>query len=132
MELVIKFRGKSQIDGKWVYGSLLQDSENNCAIILTPSCIIEPLTVIPVYSDTVGQETDFYDENGTYVYEDDIINSFGVNYRVERKNDSGFGFFGPCTYPGYIYYKIIGNIHDNPELIESTKSIDEKINDEEY
>lgn len=90
---------------------------------------MQPYKVIP---ETVGQYTGLTDKNGKRIFEGDII--AGAAHWLERmKNgvaafkDGSFGLvwyrgnveqFNPFTSMCNIEYEVIGNIHDNPELLE--------------
>lgn len=120
MNREIKFRGKT-IDGLWEYGSLwiekgkyyINGTDNNW------------WEVIP---ETVGQFTGLYDKNGKEIYEGDILSprDRDVLFVVIWDNDTAsFKFKG--RYGVYeidesiLSLEIVGNIHDNPELLEETK-----------
>jgi hypothetical protein len=131
----IKFRGKVQGYNTWVYGSLVQDKEGNCIIISTPECAIEPMQRTLVHSETVGQFTGLLDCNGKEIYEGDILADVNGFMRkvafVENAaspmliwlNDEDIDSPMPI-YGSFIReygYRVIGNIHDNPELLNNTK-----------
>lgn len=131
----ILFRAKAKDDGMWIegfpdriydYGGLVWNMHPfNTNIEITRS--IEP--------KTIGQFTGLADKNGKKIFEGDIvvcrkeINGNWIDYCVEI----GFvemkhGAFGLHRKQGYYRpfkdwledyeYEVIGNIHDNPELLE--------------
>lgn len=129
----IKFRGKRYGDGAWVYGyyvgkdTIIPFGEVNfdLGFIDTSPCY----EVIP---DTIGQFTGLHDKNGKEIYEGDIIKSGDVAHYVGYIEDqamfvaniiSGNPLMDYCSiFQNWIdkYNKVIvGNIHDNPELLKS-------------
>ncbi len=85
---------------------------------------------IEVDAETVGQFTGLLDKNGKEIYEGDII-LLGKNKtytaQIVYRNDSlriysvGGYFIGDLDYIhqcGIEYCEVIGNIHDNPELLK--------------
>ena len=82
----IKFRGRSMLDGEWLYGDLIHGYANSLAIIgKTETHCVVPETV----AQLVG-----YDKHGNEVYEDDeLISDIGTRACAanwELKNFLGF------------------------------------------
>lgn len=118
----ILFRGKRIDNGAWVNGFYLSSTDFASKGI---SVITVDKPRIPHYvsTDTIGQFTGLTDKNGKRIFEGDILDVEGVAYRC-RWDDGNFEFglvnkeesFSIAYAPHCI--KIIGNIHDNPELLE--------------
>lgn len=129
----IKFRGKRTDTGEWVYGSLMQWPE----IEIAPTLILvaDPIyghivTRFYVRPDTVGQYTGLKDRNGTEVWEGDLLRTPEGDIMVAEWRDAQI--ITICVRPYNPLYKnsltfaypvsvVIGNIHDNPELLEGEK-----------
>lgn len=127
----ILFRGKSIEDNKWVYGDLIREKKSFgkiCTRIYRTTN--NGWELIDVDSKTVGQYTGLNDKNGNKIFEGDIVDfpdrsdseSYGV---VEYDtNETEFGIVYDSIYEGLgrQYHsrdiEIIGNIFDNPELLE--------------
>lgn len=130
----IIFRAKSVEDGKWVYGDLNHTSEFETYIVPQYREYGE------IYNDgimidekTVGQFVGLHDKNRKEIYEGDIIKMLrgiykvvwsisDVSFRLERwitKEDGvkEVSFFITPYHESYV--EVIGNIIDNPELIEN-------------
>jgi hypothetical protein len=92
----------------------------------------KPIEKHVVYTDTVGQYTGLCDKNGKKIFEGDICQIKGISYIdetpfvIEWNNDWGSWYwrnldFGSAT-DSFTHSiakmsKVIGNIHDNPELL---------------
>lgn len=127
MKREIKFRGKRLTDGAWIYGDFFR---NRGLSFIASDCIAEnPLATWRDYNvdpDTVGQYTGFKDKSSKEIYEDDIVqypNDNRTETSVVRYDCTEFSplFILALTsslLDGKVECNIIGNIHDNPELIK--------------
>lgn len=131
----IIFRGKRLDNNKWIYGSLMQDGAT-CSIIEDKGYGREIKQVRP---ETVGQYANVDDSAGNKMFEGDIL-------IVDFKNGLRF----PYEYVAFINgrfvavdsareyrhealcvfnhaYEVVGNIHDNPELLKDVKWTNDRI-----
>ena len=118
----ILFRGKDIISGEWITGFLV-DAQH----------IGNWVEAYAIMSETVGQFTGLTDKNGKKIFEGDIVKSDDVAHNDEVQvrgeifqvsmqkgcwvivaNDTAWDFLCSNTKS----CQIIGNIHDNPELLE--------------
>lgn len=125
----ILFRGKRTNDGKWIEGSLCTTLPSD-AECYTISYFDEGIyyTEEDVIPDTVGQYTGLTDKNGKKIFEGDIMPVYeqGMEYYYKvvyngdcfmlAMLDSEQGSY-PLSVKNTIS-EIIGNIHDNPELLK--------------
>lgn len=129
----IKFRGKLLDNGEWVYGNFVRGCVNPYNYIIEFGDTELCRNYIAVDPVTIGQYTGLYDENGIDIYEGDIVSTdLAVPYLIVEFRNGAFMF--KCNDGGESYYdmmlpleaddntirhgEVIGNIHDNPELLE--------------
>ncbi len=74
------YRGKRIDNGEWVYGNLLTTHGGDTWINIQHT-YIEPVKIIEVHPDTIGQSTGLLDKNGTEGYA-------GSNIKARHKTDS--------------------------------------------
>ena len=131
----ILFRGKRLSDGEWIDGNLFIDEKKDKHEILVG--YVNYRIGWEVDPETVGQFTGLTDKNGKKIFEGDIIDASNEWWgaagpaghdcpiiAVEFSEfHCGFDPFADydCDCDVYIKAKgceIIGNIHDNPELLK--------------
>ena len=133
----ILFRGKGDKkynDGMWYFGVPIRCDDGDWQICTNNSKRV----VIP---ETIGQYTGVTDKNGERIFEGDIVKykeacKFGDNDEMEEaeeqylctnivefKNGRFFPLPQRCDCEDYFFsygsydFEVIGNIHDNPELL---------------
>ena len=140
----ILFRGETE-QGEWLYGYLVKGNYDTGFGIIEDH-VDKGLQYVK--EETVGQYTGLTDKNGKKIFEGDICrvaylgrrcDSNGKHYPVENVmieevvfEKGAFCFKTTIEYitiyrpigfdihgkPKTKYYEVIGNIHDNPELLE--------------
>jgi len=139
----ILFRGKRLDNGEWVEGGVVQGvvhelwrNSDRAYITVFPE-FLSRLKLEEVDPSTVGQYTGKMDVNGKKVFEHDILQLYTVwvdgtrtksakvivqwwtndqCYVLTTKEGYHCADFGNYGRPEYL--EVIGNIHDNPELLE--------------
>ena len=126
----IKFRGKNIETGEWLYGNLQVPAKKGVPYCMWDKekfqCEVDP--------ETIGEFTSLKDRNGNDIYEGDIIafnwkscDGVDITDLLEVRFVRGvFAFLwdgdldheANIVSPTHEWAVIIGNIHDNPELIK--------------
>ena len=127
----IIFKGKRIDNGEWFYGDLLQNAD--CLKIREQEKEIKHIArSFEVIPETVGQYTGLTDKNGTKIFEGDIVTAEctiigspffeGMTGKIVYEECSFFIEPENIMETQYLYdectdFEVIGNIHDNPELL---------------
>lgn len=128
----IKFRGQDKVNQRWLYGNLeiplLNQNKSKHFIIGYSYGQYQKHEVDP---KTVGQYTGLKDNNGKEIYEGDILTAHDEKplYIEFSDKHSAFCFvdkfdpYGTTLYTTndlhWGEFEVIGNIYDNPELLEN-------------
>lgn len=128
----ILFRGKRVDNGEWVCGDLSQHKSGKRFIKRLNASALCSYEVIP---ETLGQFTGLTEKNGNRIFEGDIVNieypeTTVKNCIIEYVGASFVGSTHADTWEldGYYSLEVIGNIHDNGELLTAERIEDnEKI-----
>lgn len=120
----ILFRGKTTDKDEWVEGFYTAEDYNifDHKVDFDPRIQISGKCVsVAVDPQTVGQFTGLYDKNGTKIFEGDIV-ELGITYEISyiKKYARFAGRNSGCIFSSLPFdrVRVIGNIHDNPELLE--------------
>ena len=130
MKREILYRGARMEDGKFVYGSLVFVKENDKSENELPHIVIsygpDTFDWFEVEPETVGQFTGITDRDGAKIFEDDIFKIGAEKCVFTVKFDYGcfLAYDGNGEQVGILselstmFVKVIGNIHDNKELLK--------------
>lgn len=132
----IKFRGKRATDGQWIYGYYLVNRGEHFVV---PEEVADPFAAYEDYlvdPETIGQFTGLHDSEGREIWEGDIIEVTETTLEREPRKVTGVVVYEESMAEYVIQTKyrmagsslglnglehsirIIGNIHDNPELLQ--------------
>lgn len=128
----ILFRGKRIDNGEWICGLPYKAKYGGISAIVNAD--EERFLIIP---ETIGQYTGLTDRNGTQIFEGDIVKENGdpeqycTRYEI-RWNEAGFEQKDVELRYGYLLERgsdleIVGNIHDNSELLPQRRRKDKKM-----
>lgn len=141
MSREILFRGKRLDNGKWIEGDGIHYPKS---INYLGSCWIDGMGEyanywVQVDPATVGQFTGLCDKSGKKIFEGDIISTdikrpyLIVEFRdgcfMFNCNDGGEDYYDMMlpickeAHTEYKYGEVIGNIHDNPEVLKEEESV---------
>ena len=129
----IEFRGYSLYQKKFVFGDLVHETKETC---IRANQTIEvqgsgdaknSIITYVVKPETIGQYTGLKDKNGTKIFDGDILQQKEFKMIVEYSNKYA-SFCIKNKKWAFLHYfgeavdsekcEIIGNIHDNPELLK--------------
>lgn len=139
----ILFRGKREDAGKWVYGyyAHLPSAAGAADMIYVPASDPDDSNhTVFVDPETIGQFTGLTDKNGVKIFEGDIVKYGNTLHEVVFCDFAGNAYFGIWFADrGEIWpfspsvpanrMTVIGNIYDNPELIDHAPAAAAKMSD---
>ena len=137
----IIFRGKRKSNGEWAYGNFVRGCVDDFAYIVEFGNKELCRNYVEVIPETVGQFTGLTDKNGKKIFEGDIIS---IPFEEDRYpyeenviyHENAEVYFDTERYGWYVRCSdddslsiweyddcdidivVIGNIHDNPELLK--------------
>ena len=143
----VLFKAKRTDNGKWIEGSLIRGVFVRCAdnqdipYILNIDDIecdydnfgdlTDGFGYYEVNPDTICQFTGLIDKNGNKIFENDIVGRYSEYQEKYYCGQVGYGefncsccngvygwYFGEEDIRDYQCYEVLGNIFDNPELLE--------------
>ena len=118
-----KYKAKRLDTGKWIEGYLWRDTTASYYIRKEIALAYAKMVDFEVDPNTLCEFTGLCDKNRNMVWEHDIVEQYG------SRNEIKFGIWNcGCCYDVYGYstydyfdpdeIEVIGNIFDNPELLE--------------
>ena len=140
----ILFRGKRIDSGEWVNGSFCMDATEQLYGCSGADGFIRryitekrEMNMFEVERETVGQFTGLTDCNGVKIFEGDVVEyshpyagksihavvQDGCRWNLSNFYASYFDCPGCAFSEGTEYMTVIGNIHDNPELLEVSGNV---------
>ena len=131
----ILFRGKRIDNGEWVEGYITRrPSAIQFGAHYSPWFIDKPPSdpddsgdFCNVDGKTVGQFTGLTDRKGKRIFEGDIVKWDGTEISIIRYCDGVYrlcnakGYYGVSVHNHYSFVEVVGNVHDNPDLLANEK-----------
>ncbi|WP_195252073.1 YopX family protein [Hoylesella timonensis] len=127
MKREILFRGWNKKNKKWLYGYYCVNRGEH---FIAPDEFVNPLASYEDYvveADSVGQYTGLKDANGVKIFEGDIIVDETYPYIIQYHEEYSQFVAVPKPNVTIAFYQqwvnergfvVIGNVHENKELIE--------------
>lgn len=129
----ILFRGKRLDNGEWVEGCYITDEQDSTTAYIghifgvDGLMLVHDMDIVKVAPETVCQYTGLTDKNGRKIFDGDIIKYskkfFKIVWVVECAHFAAYPLqensWSPCMNVGTVKnVEVIGNIFDNPDLVE--------------
>ena len=118
----ILFRAKRRDSGEWIYGYYqppipAREDIGTTLAVFTDDGFLEDIRVDP---ETVGQYIGLIDADGKKIFEGDILESPVIHYSRKLTRRIIVTDIRECKFMSlYVNeYRVAGNVHDNPEMLE--------------
>lgn len=133
MENEYLYRGKRKDNGEWVEGNLVQTVGGSYIVVpYKHETILGEGSVIEIDPSTICQCTGLRDKNGKLIWENDIVRDAHGNFYKAFWQNNYYQFSWICVKSDVFSIgakwdlwsfrsfeiEVIGNIFDNPELLE--------------
>jgi hypothetical protein len=125
-ERTIIFRGKRTDNGEWIEGYYVHQYGADMIYIPDEVCREYGFESYHIIPETVSEFTSLYDKNGKRIFEGDVVKNIDGAFLVCWDKEKCAFIMRFLEYPYETLYleemwedsEVIGNIHDNPELLK--------------